>query len=60
MAASSKMVESIDWSKVVHTLAIGATIAGLGYLAVHYYRSVLLGYFEDCETLRIEGVQKIL
>ena len=52
MAASSKMVESIDWSKVVHTLAIGATIAGLGYLAVHYYRSVLLGYFEDCETLQ--------
>jgi len=36
--AESKMVESIDWSKIVHTVAIGAAIAGLGYLTVQYYR----------------------
>ena len=38
--AESKMVESIDWSKIVHTVAIGAAIAGLGYLTVQYYRLV--------------------
>ena len=38
MADSTKLVDRIDWIKVVKVVAIGATAAGLSYLIFKTYR----------------------